>query len=69
LATRKVPDAEWPLGFDARGRLCISVPGEPLPPIKIVTEAEAPRALIASPSVEVALISIGNLLVLIAASI
>ena len=41
LATGKVPDAEWPLGFDARGRLCISEPGEPRPPIKIVTEAEA----------------------------
>jgi len=41
IGDRKGPDAEWPLGFDARGRLCISEPGEPRPPIKIVTEAEA----------------------------
>jgi hypothetical protein len=41
LATGKIPDAEWPIGFDARGRLCIPEHGEPVPRIKIVTEAEA----------------------------
>jgi len=41
LVSGKVPDAEWPLGIDRRGRLRSSDPGQPVPPIKIISEAEA----------------------------
>jgi hypothetical protein len=49
----KVPDAEWPLGFDRRGRLCISEPGEPVPPITVVTEEEAREIARPPPAVAV----------------
>jgi hypothetical protein len=41
LSTGRIPDAEWPIGFDSRGRLRISEPGEPVPAITVVSEAEA----------------------------
>ena len=44
LACGKIPDSEWPLGFDRRGRLNIFDPGEPVPPPRIRNGGRAPRA-------------------------
>ena len=41
LATGKIPDAEWPLGFNSRGQLQVFEPGQPLPEPKIISGAEA----------------------------
>jgi hypothetical protein len=41
LATGKIPDHLWPIGFNARGRLQVLEPGQSPPPIKIISEAEA----------------------------
>jgi hypothetical protein len=41
LVTGKIPDNEWPIGVDRRGRLRISEPGAPMPLITVVSEEEA----------------------------
>jgi hypothetical protein len=41
LATGKIRDEEWPIGFDARGRLRFVEPGQCPPPITVISEAEA----------------------------
>ena len=44
LATGKVPDKEWPIGFDARGQLRTWEPGQPLPELEIIRESPRERA-------------------------
>jgi hypothetical protein len=41
LATGKVPDHLWPVGFNSRGQLQVLQPGQPPPPITVICEAEA----------------------------
>jgi hypothetical protein len=49
LATGRIPDAEWPVGVDSRGRLRTLEPGQPLPEPEIIREDPRERRLLPLP--------------------